>query len=140
MRSKYVRIGVPGDRRTVAVHRLILGAFVGPCPEGHEANHKNGDKHDNRVENLEWVTQSENATHAWQTGLMTAECVARGERQGASKLTASEVRDIRRRCAAGEQQKALAEEYGLNRSSVSKIIRGVNWKHIRHGETDDGTA
>ena len=51
-------------RKRAAVHRLVLEAFIGPCPEGKEANHINGDKLDNRPENLEWVTSSEN-TKQW---------------------------------------------------------------------------
>ncbi len=53
------------------VHRLVLVAFVGPCPEGLEVNHKNGIKTDNRLANLEYVTRSENNLHAFRTGLKT---------------------------------------------------------------------
>lgn len=54
----------------ISVHRLIAEAFL-PKPDIEDAviNHKNGDKSDNRVENLEWVTQKENIHHAWLTGL-----------------------------------------------------------------------
>ncbi|MCR4338868.1 MAG: NUMOD4 motif-containing HNH endonuclease, partial [Gemmatimonadaceae bacterium] len=41
------------------VHRLVLAAFVGPCPPGQQCNHKNGKRDDNRLANLEWVTPSE---------------------------------------------------------------------------------
>lgn len=52
-------------RKRLSIHRLVLNAFVGPPPtEKHECNHKNGIKHDNRAENLEWVTRSENLKHA----------------------------------------------------------------------------
>ncbi len=47
--------------RTRRVHQLVLETFVGPCPEGHVAHHKNGIKTDNRLANLEWTTISENA-------------------------------------------------------------------------------
>lgn len=46
--------------RTFRVHRLILEAFVGPCPEGMECRHLNGDKADNRLANLSWGTRQEN--------------------------------------------------------------------------------
>lgn len=50
------------------VHRLVLCAFIGRCPENHNANHKNFDRTDNRVANLEWVTPRQNTMHARYAG------------------------------------------------------------------------
>lgn len=49
-----------GVKTSYKVHRLVLAAFVGPCPEGMEACHANGVRDDNRVENLRWDTRSAN--------------------------------------------------------------------------------
>lgn len=64
-RKGYLRVKLYGDQghKTIKVHRIVAEAFI-PNPEGKEQiNHKNGDKTDNRVENLEWATQSENQRH-----------------------------------------------------------------------------
>ena len=53
----------------IAVHRLVLEAFVGHRPTDKECNHKNGNKKDNHVNNLEWLTRSENQNHAIRLGL-----------------------------------------------------------------------
>jgi hypothetical protein len=51
------------------VHQLVLGAFVGRCPDGHEANHKDGRHANNCLTNLEYLTGRQNKQHAWDTGL-----------------------------------------------------------------------
>lgn len=67
-----------GDLKVVYVHKLIALAFI-PNPDNKKyINHKNGIKHDNRAENLEWCTCSENLQHAWDNGLNTGESRSRG--------------------------------------------------------------
>ena len=60
-----------GIRNGKRLHRLVAEAFLGLCPVGMECNHKNGVKHDNRLENLEWVTPRENMQHASRNGFLT---------------------------------------------------------------------
>ena len=57
-----------GESKTFKVHRLVMEAFTSPCSDM-QVNHINGIKSDNRLENLEWVTQSENTRHAIKLGL-----------------------------------------------------------------------
>lgn len=59
-----------GRGNTKNIHRLVWEAFHGAIPPGFEVNHRNGDKTDNRLENLELVTRSENMAHAYASGLM----------------------------------------------------------------------
>ena len=70
----YLQVGLTKDKKQKCywVHSLVLENFVGPRPIKHTANHKNGVKTDNNVENLEWVTHKENIQHAWRTGLAKA--------------------------------------------------------------------
>ena len=129
--SGYIRISMRknGKRKTVAIHRAVLQAFVGPCPDGYVCNHKNGDKTDNRLENLEWVTQKQNVHHALHvTG---AHFIPHGEEHGESKLTADEVREIRRLYDTGEYRYVdLAEMYDVSFPLIGYIIRGETWTHI----------
>ena len=65
-----VNLHYDGNRKNYQIHRLVAMTFI-PNPECKpEVNHKNGIKHDNRVENLEWVTGEENRKHAYDTGLV----------------------------------------------------------------------
>ena len=120
----------PGRRskqRTLKVHRLVLAAFVGPCPAGLQVNHKNGVKTDNRLSNLEYVTPKENTHHA---------CTVlghdrRGENHSHAKLTDDAVRGIRRRYkAGGVTLKQLATKYGVDRSAIWRVTACRNWRHL----------
>jgi len=66
--QRVILIGKDGNRHQWLIHRLVMLAFVG-WEDNMQVNHINGVKNDNRLENLEWVTQSENMKHAYKTGL-----------------------------------------------------------------------
>jgi hypothetical protein len=68
---EYVTLCVNGQRKKFYVHRLVAIAFI-PNPKSYEqVNHKDGNKSNNKVDNLEWCTQKENLMHAFCTGLNT---------------------------------------------------------------------
>lgn len=113
----------PQDRRQSRVHRLVLEAFVGPCPDGHEASHVNGDRIDNRRTNLRWESHTVNVGRRVDHGTLAA-----GERHGCAKLTAAQVREIRASAASGLTRRAIGQHYGVSRSAVDHIVNGTSWR------------
>lgn len=121
------------------IHRLLAEAFIGPpTAERRYINHKNGVKADNRVENLEWVTASENSTHLYRVlGYKLPRFRCAGEKSPHAKLTSAAVLDIRRRKRAGESLTTLATAFGVHKSAISKVVRRESWAHL---PDDDTTA
>ena len=110
------------------VHRLVLEAFVGPCPEGMECRHfPDRDPANNRLENLQWGTRLQNRRDRKVQG----ECLARGERHGNAKLSESAVRKIRklyRKNLFG--YKRLAAMFGVDQVSIYNVIARKTWNHV----------
>lgn len=122
----YVSLREHPFRSQQFVHRLILEAFRGPCPEGMEAAHDNGNPADNRLDNLAWKTPAENQRDRVRHGTHS-----RGERNRRAKLSNERVAALRKDFASGITNKAeLARKYGVSRSLVSLIVLG---KARRHG-------
>lgn len=106
------------------VHRLVLFAFVGTPPEGHECDHINRVRDDNRLENLRWVTPKGNSANRDKSN------VARGERNGGSKLTEVEARRVFLLREEGMTLVGIGRELGVSHVMVSYILRGKNWTHL----------
>lgn len=121
-------IGAYLNGRRVSVHRLVCLAFHGlPPSDLHEVAHKNGDRTDNRPENLRWATRSENALERREHGVTGP----RGEMQGRSVLKNQEVCAIRNLLKAGKlSQSEIAAAFGVARTTISSIGTNRNWRHI----------
>ena len=118
-----------GVGRRFYVHRLVAQAFI-PNPSNlPEVNHKDGNKLNNCVSNLEWVTRSENAQHAIDTGLFKPKPLPKGEQHHSAKLTKHDVEQIRNEFQPGNGPK-LARKYGVTPPIIYRIVNGVNWKHV----------
>ncbi len=93
------RSGLPNRH---GVHRLVLLAFVGPAPAGHQCCHKDGTRTNNRLENQHYC----------------------------AKLTDADIPEIRRRVAAGEDPAIIASEKGVSRTAIVSAARGRTWRHV----------
>ena|SRR5690554_4443951 len=121
----YVSVKINGKFVTRRVHRLIAQAFI-PNPENKpEVNHKDGDKSNNAVSNLEWVTSSENGYHA-----VNVLGLNRGGTHGMARMTDEVAHTICQMLVEGYQDNYIAEKLGVSKNTVGKIRRRTNWTHV----------
>lgn len=116
-----VRFQKDGRQHAKLAHRLVLEAFVGPCPDGMVACHNNGVPDDNRLKNLRWDTQAGNLADREAHGT-----VPRGADAG-SKLTEDDVVDI---LASIDNHAQAAAAHGISKQTVMLIRLGKRWKHV----------
>lgn len=109
---------------TQKVHWLVGKIFL-PNPENKPfLNHLDGDRSNNFYKNLEWSTNSENQLHAYKVLGVKA---VKGEQNGQSRLTESQVREIRSMRAAGSTFKAIASQFGVCQEAIRKICLRRMW-------------
>jgi len=119
--------GVLQDRKYCSIHRLVAEAFI-PNPDSlPEVNHIDGNKWNNTVENLEWVTEKQNSEHACRTGLTPA---LKGTKNGNSKLTEKSVKDLRAKRSEGWTYVELSKYFEIDKSTVLSACRNKTWKHV----------
>lgn len=110
-----------GKRKTVKRHRLVASAFLSSIPGKWEVNHKDGDKLNNHVENLEWVDSVDNNRHALKYGLRVRKG---GQSSNVSKLSDRQAKEIRLLYSTGQYTQAeLGKEYGVTGSCIGLITR-----------------
>jgi len=108
------------------LHRLIATLFIGAQADK-EVNHIDGNRTNNALSNLEWVSHSENQMHAYRTGVRKDV----GENNRRSKLTNSQVAQLRyRRNVLNERLTDLAKAFGISFQSVSRIAKGYSYAII----------
>ena len=125
----YLVIGLSdGKKRTRhTIHRLVASHFI-PNPDNKpQVNHKDGNKRNNRVDNLEWVTQSENIKHSYYVGLRTSDFAKEYNEQRKTAIIAVNLN-------TGEKQQFesindAARKLGCNKGGIVHVLKGKYKKH-----------
>jgi hypothetical protein len=120
----YVTFNGKRKKSTFSIHRLVAKAFIPNQDNKKEVNHLNGNKTDNRADNLEWVFPKDNMKHASYHGLLRS-----GENHVSSKLTDEDVRQIRF-LSKFMTQKKMGELFHVCRQVIGKVERKEIWAHV----------
>jgi len=114
--------------KNFSIASLVIRTFIGERPVGLQINHKDGNKLNNHIDNLEYVTVQENIKHAFRFGLNIPN---NGEKHGMSKLTEENVLEIRRLYKGGMYKKVeLAKKFNISRHQIYRILNKEQWSHI----------
>lgn len=108
-----------GEQRVCRVHVLVTEAFHGPRPEKSEASHKNGNRRDNRPENLTWETSQENKARKKDHGTTD-----KGLRNSRCSVTKESLKEIRNNIEEGKTNKEISEMFNISTTTVSRIRSG----------------
>jgi len=124
----HLKLTLDGISKDYLIHRLVASAFI-PNPNNYpEVNHKDCNKLNNRVENLEWVTPKQNSQYAYDSGKKVP---ISGEKSGSNKVTNEQVLQIRKLLSEGNlTQRQIGKLFGLKDTAISAIKRRQTWKHI----------
>jgi len=126
-RYRQITFSVHGIESTKFAHNIVMEAFVGPPPENMEVNHIDGDKLNNRLDNLEYVTHSDNVLHAFKLGLSNNQ----GENHPGNKLTKENVMEIRSLIHNSNLTlKAIGDMFNVTKYCIWDIKHKRSWNHI----------
>jgi hypothetical protein len=109
----------------MSVHRIVLATFVGPCPDGYEACHNDGDPTNNNLSNLRWDTHRSNVDDTKRHGTWP-----QGIHHPRARLTETAVAIIRAKVKAGIPMATIGAQFGVSASHISNVAHGRLWSHI----------
>jgi len=117
--------------KTKQAQRLVLESFIGPCPSRrHRANHKDGNKINNLLTNLEWVTHQQNIQHSY-TVLKRQAARTVGSKNPMSRLDETKVKEIKLLITQDLPYKKIAQKYKVSVMSICNIAVGRTWRHVK---------
>lgn len=123
-----VRLYKNSTGKVFSVHRLVAQAFLPNLKKLSTINHQDGNKQNNRVDNLEWASYKENNNHAIRTGLKKTKTGAQSQR---AKLTQTQVNEIRKEYVPRKRGKntcTLAKKYGVSQKTIWNIIHNKTYQ------------
>jgi hypothetical protein len=115
----YVKLSKKGKLTTGYLHKILADAYLPDKPNSNAiANHIDGNKKHNTLDNLEWTGASGNTAHAFEKGL---EAPPNGERNGKSKISDEDAKDIRQAVRSGKPKKDIAKSHGISPAMVTRM-------------------
>ena len=120
----YVTLTIKGQRKRMSLHAIMLETFVGPRPAGAYGCHNNGNKRDNRIENLRWDSPKSNQADRVRHGNGQ-----NGEANGSFKLTDSQVRQVLAMRRRGMIYRKIAARFGVSKANIHCICTGKTRKN-----------
>ena len=122
-----IRVGINGKYEDRIVHRLVAKTFIPNLENKPQVNHINGNKLDNRIENLEWNTNSENQKHAYKIGTQPNK---KGSNNSNTSLTDDIVINIINIFNLGKKPSIISKELNISLGIIRNIVQGRTWKHL----------
>ena len=126
----FIRLSKNSKHKYYYIHRLVALHFIDNPSNKPAVNHKDGNKSNNNVNNLEWVTNSENQIHALETGLLIPKGAV-GIKNTKSKLTDNDILIIREKSLEGIRGTDIAKIFNVCKTTISGIKNNKTWKHIK---------
>lgn len=124
-----------GIRKYRLAHIMVWQAFKGPIPEGIQVNHKNGDRKNPSLTNLDLMTGSGNCAHSFrELGRANFNRPHYGSRNGSAKLTEADIPEIFRLSATGMYQWQIAERFGVSQPLIGMVLRRRIWRDLTYAK------
>lgn len=125
-----VSLGSRSNKKLFKIHRCVAESFIDNSENKPFINHKDGNKINNKVDNLEWTTPKENTEHAIRTGLME---IKRGSSNQLAKLTDEQVKYIRENYIPRDKEfgcNALCKRFNIGRTTFSEVVHYKTYTNV----------